>query len=249
MSIRACATAIHRKLVTRHHRVVTLVTSKMDQVEERIVEEVRKYNHLYNSSSKHYKDCEMANNSWREIAENTGLEVTECMKKWKNLRDKYVRLRKKLATRSGFTGRQKVPAFYHFLSWLDPHVKHRETETNFKETKMASIRSPESDTTEVDSLRESFVPPSPPNHVPASASVTSRVSRPKRKRNQQDEWILKKIAGLEERRLELQKKSLHRTDECSRFAQTVADLLRRVPEDRRPDIMYKVIGVILEGRQ
>ena len=31
----------------------------MDQAEERIIEEVRKYDHLYNSSLKDYKDCQM----------------------------------------------------------------------------------------------------------------------------------------------------------------------------------------------
>ena len=35
----------------------------MDQVEECLIEEVRKYEHLYNWSLPHYKDCQMANNS------------------------------------------------------------------------------------------------------------------------------------------------------------------------------------------
>jgi len=105
----------------------------MDQVEEKI-SEVRKYDHLYNSTLKNYKDSQMASNSWREIAHNTGLEVGKCVKRWKNLRDKYVRLRKKLATRSGDPGGQKLPPFFHALSWLAPFVKHRETETNYEAT-------------------------------------------------------------------------------------------------------------------
>lgn len=104
----------------------------MDQLEERLIEEVRKYDHIYNISSKNYKNCQMANNSWREIAQNTGLEVAECTKRWKNLWDKFVRLRRKLSTKSGDGGGQKVPAFYHFLSWLAPHVKHCETESNYE---------------------------------------------------------------------------------------------------------------------
>ena len=80
----------------------------MDQVEERLIEEVRKYDHLYNSSSAHYKDCQMANNSWREISQNVGLDITECMKRWKSLRDKFFRLRKKLAPRSGDPGGKKA---------------------------------------------------------------------------------------------------------------------------------------------
>lgn len=79
----------------------------------------------------------MAANSWREISSNVGLEVAECVKRWKNTRDKYVRFRKKLATRSGDPGRKKVPAFYIFLSWLAPHIKHWVTESNFDEINLA----------------------------------------------------------------------------------------------------------------
>lgn len=74
------------------------------------------------------------------------------------------------------------------------------------------------------------------------------MSRPKRKRDQQDEFV-KQLANLEERRMELQQKIQQGTDECSRFGQTVADLLRRVPEDLRPDIMFKVYALIHESRQ
>lgn len=81
--------------------------------------EVWKYDH--NSSSKHYKDCQMAKNSWREISRNIGLDVAEYRKRWKNLRDKYARHRKKLGSRSGDPGGKKVPAFYVFMSWLAPH--------------------------------------------------------------------------------------------------------------------------------
>ena len=47
------------------------------------------------------------------------------MKRWRNLRHKYVRLRKKIATRSGDTGDKKP-----FLSWLGTHVNHLETDSN-----------------------------------------------------------------------------------------------------------------------
>ena len=68
--------------------------------------------------------------------------------------------------------------------------------------------------------------------------------RSKRKRGQQDEQLAKHLAGLEERRMELQVKLAQGTDECSRFGQTVADLLRRVPEERRPELMFQVYGLI-----
>ncbi|KAJ8014371.1 hypothetical protein DPEC_G00039530 [Dallia pectoralis] len=49
------------------------------------------------------------------------------------------------------------------------------------------------------------------------------------------------MAQLEERRIDLQQKLVQDTsDEFSRFGQTVADLLRRVPEGRRADVMFTV---------
>ena len=43
--------------------------------------------------------------------------------------------------------------------------------------------------------------------------------------------------------MELQVKLMQGTDE-----QTVADLLRRMPEERRPDVMFKVYGLIYEDK-
>ncbi len=45
----------------------------MDQVEERLIKEVRKYVHLYDSSSPNYKNCQTAANLWREISTNIGV--------------------------------------------------------------------------------------------------------------------------------------------------------------------------------
>ncbi|KAJ7986682.1 hypothetical protein DPEC_G00342430 [Dallia pectoralis] len=194
----------------------------MDQVEERLIEEVRKYDHLYNSSSAHYKDCQMANNSWKEIAQSVGLDVTDCIKRWKY---KFDSLRKKVAPRNGDPGGKKVPAFYHFLSWLAPHIKHRETESNFEPKEQTSPPSdfsmPSTSSSELSSV--SPQPPSSPVQplsvstqpppVPAVCSLQSSnpaespVSRGgfKRKRNQED-WLMKQMTQLEERRMDLQQK-------------------------------------------
>ncbi|TNN60849.1 hypothetical protein EYF80_028946 [Liparis tanakae] len=129
----------------------------MDQTEERIIE--------YNCSSTDYKDSKMTLNSWREISQNTGLEV--------------------------------------------------------------------------------YTPTSTPSRAtlpPASSPVESRVSRPKRKRDHRDhrndhldDLLFKEITHLGEQRLYLQQKLLEQDDEYSRFGRVMVDMLRRVPEDKRPD--------------
>ena len=99
----------------------------MEQIEERLAEEVREYEHLYNPSLTEYKNTQMALNSWREISANVGVKVDECTKLWRKLRDKYVRQKKAMRRSSGDAGGKKVPALYLFLSWLGPHIKHRAT--------------------------------------------------------------------------------------------------------------------------
>ena len=101
---------------------------KMDQLEERVCEEVRKYPHLYDPRNPHHKDTTYSSNSWREISMNVGLDTAETVRKWKNARDKFVRQRRDLKSKkSGDPGGKRIPAFQIFMSWLDPFIKHRQT--------------------------------------------------------------------------------------------------------------------------
>ena len=59
----------------------------MDNLEERLAEEVRKHANLYEVSARNYKDHQMSINSWEQISQNLGLSVEECKIKWKNVRD------------------------------------------------------------------------------------------------------------------------------------------------------------------
>ncbi|KAJ0065341.1 hypothetical protein NL108_007073 [Boleophthalmus pectinirostris] len=193
----------------------------MDELEVRLIEEVRKYDHLYNSSSKSYKDSQMSNHSWREIGLNLGVDSVECMKRWKNLRDKFVRYRRKIGSGSGDPGGKKVPVFYTFMSWLEPHVKHRDTE---------------------------FMPPSP--LAPASPASPAPAKPNKRKRmDLSDVPVRKHLDRLNERRQELQQRLANDSDECSRFGATVADMMRRVPEARRADLMFEILTKLHENRE
>ena len=66
----------------------------MDNLEERLAEEVRKHANLYDVSARNYKDHQMSINSWEQISQNLGLSVEESKIKWKNVRDRYTRVRK-----------------------------------------------------------------------------------------------------------------------------------------------------------
>ncbi|XP_077397835.1 uncharacterized protein LOC144033528 [Festucalex cinctus] len=72
------------------------------------------------------------------VGERLWLELPACQRKWKVIRDKFVRIKKRLGGRSGDAGGNKVPDLYFFLSWLSPHIRHRESESNFDDEKHTS---------------------------------------------------------------------------------------------------------------
>lgn len=102
----------------------------MDNFEAKLCQEVHKYPHLYDSSLTEYRDPIKIQNTWSIIAEKLTTDVNAVKKKWKYLRECYVKSRKS-AQRRNSEGRLGKPIKYHdMLVWLSPFVKHRKTEPN-----------------------------------------------------------------------------------------------------------------------
>lgn len=96
----------------------------MKASDESLVEEVRRYPHLYNSSVRDSKDGRRCSHSWREIAQTLGKDEHACRYRWKYIRDKYVRAKKKAMGECDDA--DKAPIL-RTLGWLATHVTHRET--------------------------------------------------------------------------------------------------------------------------
>ncbi|XP_048067244.1 uncharacterized protein LOC125280626 [Megalobrama amblycephala] len=99
-------------------------------LDERLVEEVKKYPHLYDSSLKDYKDAFIGCNSWREISQAIGKDEIFCRQRWKYLRDRYVKAARMMKRRSDDAGGKKTPPIVVLLDWLSKFIKHRETDSN-----------------------------------------------------------------------------------------------------------------------
>ena len=97
------------------------------------MEEVQKYECLYNKFNKDYKNKFVRFNCWKIIAEQFNIDACEAEKKYKNIRTAYGRyLRKKKSIPSG-SGRNAVPVPSEFanLDWLTMHINQRaNTSTN-----------------------------------------------------------------------------------------------------------------------
>ena len=103
----------------------------MDEFDEVLAMEVRRYEHLYNPTMKEHKNQQMAWNSWQEIGQTLDKDPELCRTTWSKLRDRFTKAKSRLKKKSGAAGgKNPVPQLYIQLQWLIPHVKHRATTTN-----------------------------------------------------------------------------------------------------------------------
>ncbi|XP_077095722.1 uncharacterized protein LOC143747112 [Siphateles boraxobius] len=102
----------------------------MNNFEKIVADQVRQHRYLYDPSMRDNTDVQIIKNAWNDIATATGKDETDCRKAWKNLRDKFVRIKKRVYTGS------IDPSPYTImteLGWLCQFVKHRGKGPNVKE--------------------------------------------------------------------------------------------------------------------
>ncbi|KAK7149182.1 hypothetical protein R3I94_008711 [Phoxinus phoxinus] len=101
-------------------------------MEERLILAVSGYTELYDSSSYFYRDRNKKDLAWKKISEEIVQPEDVCRKKWKSLRDTYLKeKRKDMEKRSGSAaGSGKRWKFSQILGFLDPFVTPRETSSN-----------------------------------------------------------------------------------------------------------------------
>ena len=97
------------------------------------MEEIQRYECLYNKFSKDYKNRRTRENAWETIAQKFGLTAEEAEKKYKNIRTSYTRYLKKVKSVPSGSGRDAVPKTGEFanLEWLDQHISHRKSASNW----------------------------------------------------------------------------------------------------------------------
>ena len=97
------------------------------------MEEIQKYDCLYNKFSLDYKEKFKRLNCWDKIGEKFNLLAAEAKKKYKNIRTAYGRYLKKRKSVPFGSGRDAVPIPLQFanLKWLSPYISHRLSVSNF----------------------------------------------------------------------------------------------------------------------
>lgn len=104
----------------------------LESFEEQLAEQIALHHNLYDPGHKYYKNPHVSIKSWQEIAAALQTEPDKCREKWKQLRDRYVRAKKKFNSKSSQPARPaRTPPLLKSLSWLDGYVKHRNAVTRY----------------------------------------------------------------------------------------------------------------------
>ncbi|XP_067140303.1 uncharacterized protein [Centruroides vittatus] len=101
--------------------------------DEHLIEMVHRHPVLFDLSHSKYMDTGYKMNIWSKIGKELKTDGPTCKVRWSNIRDNYRKSRKKIATKSGQTGKQIKPYKYSDqLSFLNKFFTERETKGNIE---------------------------------------------------------------------------------------------------------------------
>ncbi|CAG4978604.1 unnamed protein product [Parnassius apollo] len=148
---------------------------------ENLVELLRKYPCLYNTKDSSYKDISMKAKLWAQIGEEINETGEVAKKKWKSLRDNYMRYKKEVAGTTGQTAKKFTK--WHWasqLQFLDSTLTDRETTSNIREptpetSSAIETQSPETPPPQTPPPRTQSAPPpeTPPLETPQTNDTNS----------------------------------------------------------------------------
>ncbi|XP_061086403.1 transcription factor Adf-1-like [Conger conger] len=101
--------------------------------EERLILAVSDNPVIYDLTMKGYHDKNIKNKAWRDVSAILGVSADKCKKKWKYLRDKYLKERKLEMDRKrsgAMATSHKRWKYMGILGFLEPHCRERATTSN-----------------------------------------------------------------------------------------------------------------------
>uniref|UniRef100_A0A8C5GSV8 Transcription factor Adf-1 n=1 Tax=Gouania willdenowi TaxID=441366 RepID=A0A8C5GSV8_GOUWI len=101
-------------------------------MDDKLIVAVCDHPELFNTASYWYRDRTKKDLAWRTIGEAVGLAADLCRKRWKGLRDTYLKEKRKCQEkRSGSAaGPSKRWKYSAVMSFLDPFISPRDTSSN-----------------------------------------------------------------------------------------------------------------------
>lgn len=97
-------------------------------------------------------------------------------------------------------------------------------------------------------------PAQPEGSIPSAALRSPQQNSALRRAAKRKQWTSDQpdqnhVAQLEKRKVQVEQGIFSSDQELARFGQTVADMLRRVPEEHRPQAMFDVYKLLFERQE
>uniref|UniRef100_A0A3B3QW86 MADF domain-containing protein n=1 Tax=Paramormyrops kingsleyae TaxID=1676925 RepID=A0A3B3QW86_9TELE len=109
---------------------------------EKLILSVSEYPEMYNVTLSSYRDIGRKTICWRKIS----LDIEdECKKTWKNLRDRYIKERRKVREKKSSAGAEQkiIWKYFPIMSFLEPYVRERATSSNMSPSSQNRPSSPQ----------------------------------------------------------------------------------------------------------
>uniref|UniRef100_A0A1B0FGC5 MADF domain-containing protein n=1 Tax=Glossina morsitans morsitans TaxID=37546 RepID=A0A1B0FGC5_GLOMM len=94
--------------------------------DEKFIQLVQEYEYLFNKHHPFFKVPHRKETAWRKIAEEMGISDKICIRRWATLRDRYVKLKRKLRSLPADETLQDIPwPLLDSMEFLAPHIVPR----------------------------------------------------------------------------------------------------------------------------
>ncbi|KAJ8275365.1 hypothetical protein COCON_G00099900 [Conger conger] len=99
-------------------------------MEERLIAAVADYPELYNSTLSSYKDADKKAKAWRAVSLQVELPEEDCRRKWKSLRDMFIKDKRSEQRRRASGGIHRSWKYSWQMAFLTPFIQSRSSQSS-----------------------------------------------------------------------------------------------------------------------
>ncbi|KAG5277210.1 hypothetical protein AALO_G00114950 [Alosa alosa] len=99
-------------------------------LEERLISAVSDYPELYNSTLNSYKDTDRKAKAWRAVSLQVEMPEEDCRRKWKSLRDMFIKDKRSEQRRRASGGTHRSWKYSWQMAFLTPFIQSKTSQAN-----------------------------------------------------------------------------------------------------------------------
>ncbi|CAH2012423.1 unnamed protein product [Acanthoscelides obtectus] len=205
---------------------------ELASADEILIRTVEQYPCLYDHEHKDFKDFQIRENCWNDIASALGKRPDECKSRWKNIRDNFLKHKRKQKIGTGSAASAKPPkwALFEYLKFLDNVKSERHEE--------------EVDTSlDVDNaLVDDDLSSPPPSDYPRQEKKLRQNAIDKSRSSTPDSYA----GSTSSKRSQRKNLFLENVEERSKQRMQMLSALTQKPEDDEIDLFFKSIAMTVK---